>query len=139
MSKVSLKTRLNASADAVWEVIRDFNGLGKFMESIARSTMDGSGVGATRTLTFVGGSIIVERLESLEDAKHTLSYAIIQGDLPLEGYLSTMALRDLGQGKCELAWSSTFEPKGAPEADVVKMIEGVYREGFAGLKRLFAR
>jgi hypothetical protein len=136
MSNVSMKTTLNASADAVWTTVRDFGGVRKFVASLARCRVEGSGVGATRTVGFEGGGDIVERLESLDDAKRTLTYSIVKGELPFENYLSTMAVRDLGRGRCELAWSSTFEPQGAPEADVKAMIEGVYSDGFAGLKKL---
>jgi len=136
VAKAMWKTQINAPADAVWATIRDFGGLRKFVASIAQCTVKGSGVGATRTIAFEGGGGAVERLEGLHDAKRTLTYSIIEGELPFEGYLSTMAVRDLGKGRCEVSWSATFEPKGASEADGKAIIEGVYTEGFAGLKKL---
>ena len=136
MSSVSMKTTIAASADAVWEVISDFNGIGKFVAAVAGSTMEGSGVGAVRTLTFQDGGQVVERLEGLDAQARTLSYSILSAPLPLADYVSTMTVRGLGGGRCELAWSSTFEPKGAPEAEVRQIIEGVYSGGFEGLKAL---
>ena len=32
---------------------------------------------------------------------------------------------------------STFEPKGAPEAEAQKIVEGVYTMGFDGLKKIY--
>jgi len=138
MASVSMKTEIAAPADAVWDAIRDFNGLPKFVAAIATSTMEGTGVGAVRTLTFGDGGQVVERLESLDEPARTLSYSIVESPLPLTDYLSTMAVRDLGGGRCELAWSSTFEPAGAPEAEVRQIVEGVYTGGFEGLKALLA-
>jgi hypothetical protein len=138
MSKVSMSTRLNASADQVWKVLRDFNGLPVFVAAIKKSTMEGSGVGAVRTLTFEGGGPpVVEKLEKLDDQAKTLSYSIITSPLPLKDYFSTMEVMDVGAGQCELKWYSTFEPKDAPEAEAVKVVEGVYTGGFEGLKKLF--
>jgi hypothetical protein len=138
MSKVSMSTRLNASADQVWKVLRDFNGLPVFVAAIKKSTMEGSGVGAVRTLTFEGGGPpVVEKLEKLDDQAKTLSYSIITSPLPLKDYFSTMEVMDAGAGQCELKWYSTFEPKDAPEAEAVKVVEGVYAGGFEGLKKLF--
>ena len=36
-----------------------------------------------------------------------------------------------------LTWWSTFEPKGASEAEVQKILEGVYTMGFDGLKKIY--
>jgi len=135
VAKVFMKTTLKAPADAVWKTVRDFGAPTKYVAAISKSTLEGAGVGARRILDFQG-SRIVERLESLDDAKRTLTYTIVEGELPFADYLSTMQVRDLGKGRCELAWSCTFEPIGAPEADCKGIIEGVYSAGFAGLKKL---
>ena len=138
MAKVSMNTTINASADEVWKTISDFNGLPMFVAPIANSTVEDSGVGAVRTLSLQdGGPPIVERLESFDEESQTLTYSIIESPLPLEGYVSTMEVRDQGEGKCELTWSSTFELKGASEDEAKKIVEGVYSAGFEGLKKLY--
>jgi hypothetical protein len=136
MAAVCMKTTIGAPADEVWQSIRDFNGAGKYIAAITGSTMEGEGVGALRTITLEGGVEVVERLESLDDEARTLTYSIVRAPLPIENYVATMTLRDLGGGQCELEWSSTFEPKGAPEAEGVQLVEGVYSMGFEGLKKL---
>lgn len=138
MSKVSMSTRINASADQVWKVLRDFNGLPVFIASFEKSTMEGSGVGALRSLTLKsGGPPIVEKLEKLDDQAKALSYSIVTAPLPLKDYFATVEVTDLGSGQCEVKWYSTFEPTDAPEAEVIKIVEGVYSEAFEGLKKLF--
>ena len=69
MAKVSMMKELNASADEVWKTISDFNGLPKFVAALADSRMEGSGVGAVRTLTLKdGGPPILERIRFIEAA-----------------------------------------------------------------------
>jgi len=136
MADVCMKTTIKAPADDVWKTIRDFNGAGKYIAAITSSTMKGSGVGAVRTVTLEGGVQVLERLEDLDDEARTLTYSIVRAPLPIENYVATMTLRDLGAGRCELEWSSTFDPKGAPEAEGVQIVEGVYAMGFDGLKKL---
>jgi len=69
------------------------------------------------------------------DAK-TLSYSITNSPLPLANYLSTVKVKDLGNGGCEVEWSSTFEPKGMAEKEVAKMINDIYVSAIDGLKKL---
>jgi hypothetical protein len=138
VSKVSMSTRINASADKVWKLVSDFNGLPVFISAIKKSTMEGSGVGALRTLTLDGGGPpIVEKLEKFDDQAKTLSYSIVTSPLPVKDYFSTVEAIDLGAGQCELKWYSTFQPDGVPDAEAVKIIEGVYAGAFDGLKKLF--
>ena len=138
MSKVNMSTIINASTDEVWNILRDFNGLPKFIAAIKASTIEGAGVGAVRTLILDGGGPpIVEKLERLDDKARTLSYSIVTSPLPVKDYFSTVEVKDAGAGRCELKWSSTFQPKDAPEPEAVQTIEGVYAGAFEGLKTLF--
>ena len=137
MANVSMNTTIQASAAEVWKTLSDFNGLPKFVAAIVNSAMEGSGVGALRTLTLGDGGQIVEKLESLDEQAKSLSYSIVTSPLPLDNYLATVQVRDLGGNQCEVVWSSTFEPKGAPEAEAKKVVEGVYSLGFDGLKKLY--
>jgi mxaD protein len=117
------------------ETISDFNGMPKWHAVVETSNLEGSG--AVRTLTLQGGGPpVVEKLESLDKQTRTLSDSITSGPLPREDYLATMEVRAVGEGNCELKWSSTFEAKGAPEAEAVKIVEGIYAAGFEGLKKL---
>ena len=103
MARVSMQTTIPASADEVWRTISDFNGLPKFVSAITNSSMEGSGVGAVRTLTLQDSDApIVEKLESLDEQARTLSYSIIQSPLPLADYIATVEVRQLDEKQCEL-------------------------------------
>ena len=138
MAKVSMQTIINASADEVWKTISDFNGLPKFVPAITKSTVEGSGLGAVRTLRLQDSETpIIERLERMDEEKRSLSYSIIESPLPLADYIATLEIRPLAENRCEVTWWSTFEPKGAPESEALMTVEGVYAMGFEGLKKIY--
>ena len=137
MASVNMKTTINAPASDVWQTVSDFNGLGRFVAAVADSSVDGSGVGSKRTLTLQDGATLIEQLESLDEGSRSLKYSIVSGPLPVDNYLSTVEVNELGPNQCEVCWSSTFEPKGVPENDAREAIQGVYSMGFDGLKKLF--
>ena len=97
MGSVKVVETVNAGADRVWELFRDFGGISRFSQGIDSCTVEGEGVGAVRTLTMGGGLKLQERLEAFDDGGRTLSYAII-GDhpLPFDNYLSTIKVVDQG-------------------------------------------
>lgn len=135
MSEMQMKAQIDAPADAVWGTVRDFGNPQKFIAAIEACTLEGSGVGAVRTLS-LGSTTVVERLEALDDAARSLTYSIVSAPLPLEGYVATMRVRALGPDRCEVEWSCSFKPKGATEEEVKDIVRGVYAAGFAGLRKL---
>jgi hypothetical protein len=132
---ISLSATIDASADAIWQDVSDFQGVDRYLAIITSSKMEGSGVGALRTLTVEAG-VIVERLESLDEQSRTLSYSFVESPIPISGYLATMQVRETGDSQCELTWSSVFEPAGITEAEARDIIEGAYNMGFEGLRKL---
>jgi mxaD protein len=136
MANVMMKTTLQAPAAAAWKLIRDFGGVGKFLDAVQSVAVVGEGIGALRQITLKDGAVVEERLERLNDKTRTLVYSIASSPLPLDQYVATMTVKDLGPKECEVTWASEFEPKGAPEADARKFVEGVYAAGFAGLHKL---
>ena len=129
MTTVNVSETVAASADAVWGVMSDFGGI-EPNEMISSCTVEGSGVGAVRTIGLNGGGEVIERLESQDDGALKFSYAIInKSPLPVGNYISTVKISDAGNGSTNVDWSSTFDAMGAPEADVIKLIQGVYKVG----------
>ena len=96
--------------------------------------MEGEGVGALRTLTNADGSTIVERLESLDEDAHRLSYALLT-DTPFGNCLTTVTVRDLSPCQAELEWSATFQPAGLPASEAQEMLEGALAANCLALKQ----
>lgn len=125
-----------AAAQDVWETIRDFGGVNRWAPNIVRLEVSGSGIGALRTVIFKDGGRVVERLENLSDATKSLSYAILETPLPMEGCVSSLTVREMGPNRCEVEWYSTFGAKGAAESEVTRLLEKIYRVALARLARL---
>jgi carbon monoxide dehydrogenase subunit G len=134
MVSVKVSERVEASAEKVWELLRDFGGVQRFSPAIEKVTVRGSGVGAVRTLQVPGGVSLEERLEAFDDGGRRLSYSIVAGPIPVTGYLATIEVKDEGKA-CRVDWSSQFEPKGISDEQARGMIEGVYKGGIAGIKK----
>ncbi len=136
MAQVSVKASMPALAEDVWQTIRDFGGVHRWAPNIVSLEMRGEGVGALRTAHFKDGGRVVERLESRNDATRTLTYAILETPLPMEGCISSLTVHDLGPKGCEVEWYSTFGAKGAPESEAGRILEKIYRVALARLARL---
>ena len=134
MLHVKVSERIEAPAERVWELFRDFGGIERFTPGLEKVELRGSGIGAVRTISLPGGVQLQERLEAFDDRGRKLQYAIVAGPIPVTNYLATIAVHDEGQA-CRVDWSSQFEPQGLSEAQARGMIEGVYRGGLAGVKK----
>ena len=137
MVSVKVSERIEASADAVWELFRDFGGIQRFSAGFEKVEVTGSGIGAVRTITLPGGAALQERLEAFDDRGRRLQYAIVAGPIPVTNYLATIEVKDEGKA-CRIDWSSHFETKGITEDQGRGMIEGVYKGGIAGVKKALA-
>jgi hypothetical protein len=138
MTQVSSKTVIDMSADAVWQVIADFGAAGRYLSGVVACAVDGAGVGAQRRLTSADGSMIVERLETLDGAARELSYALLT-DTPFRNCLTTMTVSDPGSSRAELTWRATFDPDGLPESEAVELLEGALAANCLAPKQLIER
>tara|TARA_B100000029_G_C17479779_1_gene925114 strand:+ start:112 stop:534 length:423 start_codon:yes stop_codon:yes gene_type:complete len=138
MAKVSMRQSLPASANDVWGTVGTFSTINTWLPPIASCQADGDTVGSMRKLTTGDGAVVMERLDSSDAGARTYSYSITDSPLPLSGYSATIRVAEGGDGSsAEVHWTSEFEPDGAPEADVVAIIEGIYQAGFDALKEKF--
>ncbi len=136
MAEVLVTEDLPVPATKIWELVRDFGGIRKWVGDMVQGLeLEGEGVGAIRTITLPGDTKLSEELKAFDDEGRSFSYAIIgKSPLPVADYLSTFKLVETGANSCRIEWSSTFEPVGISDSDVKPMIEGIYTSGIAGLK-----
>ncbi len=134
MTKVSMNTKLNVSADEAWRMIGGFNALPDWHPSVDKSELTEEG--QTRTLSLAaGGGTIVEKLEKMDDGSRTYSYSIVDSPLPVANYRSTLKVTGEGDD-CTIEWTSEFDPVGA-ENEAADVIRGIYQAGFDNLKKMF--
>ncbi len=136
MKEVLVIKTLNAPADEVWATLRSFEGLERYLPTIAASSLEGTGIGAVRISRTWEGTQIVERLESIDDAARALTYSITASPLPVEDYRSILWVRELTGGRCSVMWACTFQPTNGSGKDVEKLLKGTFSAGLEGLERL---
>ena len=61
MCQVALSTVIASPADEVWETVKDFENPGKYLDAVAQCTMEGTGIGAVRTVKIHGGAFGIEK------------------------------------------------------------------------------
>lgn len=128
MANVSVTKQYDVNAEKLWNRIKAFNDMHKYLPAMITSCeVDGSGVGARRVCGTENGNIL-ETLQSLDNDNMTLEYSIDNDDapLPVANYMGKAALEKLSDNKVSFTWSASFDARGAPEADIVGMLEGAF-------------
>jgi len=126
---------IGVPAEVVWAAIRDFANPRAYASGVLSCTVEGSGVGAVRTMALPGGAEFKEELRALNDAARTLSYSIIQSPRPIADHEADFAVRDAGEGRCEVTWSCRFRAVGVPEAEMEETYGRIFEGGLAELKK----
>lgn len=138
MTTVTITEDIAGPAADVWAILGDFAGI-QVGGPVTAVDVEGEGVGMVRTLS-LGEGRIVERLDAHDAAAMRFAYSIINDDcaLPVSDYSARVQITDLGSDGCRVEWSGTFEPKGAAEAEVIPVVEDIYRGGIARARRAVA-
>lgn len=133
---------INATAESVWSVIRDFNSFPQwhpYVESSEILELTGATVGAVRQFTQVSGNKFTEKLMALDDLDYVIKYMVIEGPLTAENYISTIKLVPLpSEQKCLMKWDVEYdaEPEGMEQLN--KDLENVFVIGFDQLNTMLA-
>lgn len=160
--KVEESIEINASADKVWDLIKDYDKLHTWLPAVESSeTQGGNDKGATRVLTLKGGGTITEELKSYKAAKKSMKYRItdmstvktvhheLSGEdvdvpvLPVNNYSATITVKDKG-GNAEVIWKAAFyraflnnEPPPEMNEDAgIAAVSGVFKSGLENLKSM---
>jgi Polyketide cyclase / dehydrase and lipid transport len=133
---------IDASADRVWALARDFNGLPSWHPAIASSEIEGGlpgdRVGCVRRFTLKdGGGVLREKLLALSDSGRTLTYNILVSPMPVANYVATMRVTPVTVGgKAFAEWWAEFDVTSGPEQDTISHIgDKVFAVGFAAINR----
>lgn len=143
MAEVYTSSVIDAPADRVWAVIRDFNGLPGWHPAVAESRIEGGApadqVGCVRAFRMRDGGAIRERLLGLSDYDFSCTYSILESPMGVENYVATLKLTPITDGgRCFAEWSAEFDCAADRQADLVALIGGnVFQGGFDSLKRRF--
>lgn len=138
MAKAVVRDEISAKVDRVWACLRDFGDLRAWAPGDPEVTLEGSGVGAVRSVSMGGGMVVRERLTAFDEAGHSFGYEIAEGPMPFRDYAAKVALTSRAGDRTAIEWSSTFEPQGMSETDTIAMVEQLYRGFIDKLKQTLA-
>lgn len=118
-----------------WALLGDFCGIKNWHPAIASCELSEKDGAKIRTLTTKDGAKFIEKLVNWDDAGTSYTYAILEGPLPVQNYVSTVKIEDDDEpGKVAITWSSTFDPKGVSDTVARKAVADVYLAGLLALK-----
>ena len=135
MTKVNMTTDLDVAADELWDLIGGFDAMPDWHPAIEKSELQEEG--QKRKLSLSGGGTIIEKLVKNDPDERVYSYTIEDSPLPFSNYIAELRVKDNGEGKSSVEWSSEFKATDAPESEVIDIVQGVYQAGFDNLKKMF--
>src|SRR5262245_25005643 len=134
MAKISVNQDYAASAADVWQKLSDFGGLAGWMPGVESCEVKGEGIGAVRTLK-MGPMKVVEKLESFDADRRSLSYSLIEGPMPLRNFRGAIEVTERSPTGCRVDWSAAFDlPEGVRENQIAPGIEAGYGGALSALK-----
>jgi hypothetical protein len=143
MAKVYRSAVIDASADRVWALVRDFNALPKWHPAIAESAIEGGlpsdQVGCIRRFTLRSdGGLLREQLLALSDLDRTCTYNILISPMPVANYVATLRFTPITAGDKTFAeWWAEFDVTSGPEQATTSDIgDNVFVVGFASINKL---
>lgn len=140
MPRVVKSTVVNAPTDAVWDVIRDFNGHDQWHPAVASSQVERSQpsdkVGCVRNFRLEDGANLREQLLTLSDLEQSFSYCLLDTPIPLFNYVAHVRLFPVTDGdRTFWEWESQFDaPKGRSDELAELVGDGIYVAGFNAVK-----
>lgn len=140
MPRVVKSTVVNAPTDAVWDVIRDFNGHDQWHPAVATSQVERSQpsdkVGCVRNFRLEDGANLREQLLTLSDLEQSFSYCLLDTPIPLFNYVAHVRLFPVTDGdRTFWEWESRFDtPKGRSDELAELVGDGIYVAGFNAVK-----
>jgi hypothetical protein len=131
---VAESVELEASPDAVWSVVGQFNL--DWHPLVAGVGLIGSGPGQLRKIQTRDGKEIVERLEEVDNAERFYRYREIAG-IAVSHYIGTIGVKPQGRG-CVASWRVEFLADRQPDIVVRTMVSALLKTGLGSLKQRFA-
>jgi NADPH:quinone reductase len=134
-------TVIDAPADDLWSILRDFNSHSRWHPGVETSRIEGGEtgdrIGAVRDFRLTDGSRIREQLLYLSDSKLSFGYCILEAPAPLRDYVAHVRLRPVtGEDACLWEWRASFEPSATERDRLARFVrDDIIEAGFAAMRR----
>ena len=140
MVKVLRSTILEAPIEAVWDILRDFNGHDRWHPTVTTSQIErgreADRVGCVRKFKLSDGSELREQLLALSDADASYSYCLLDTPVPLFNYVSHVRLIPVTDADHTYwQWEGNFSTFAEQKDALTQRVgDDIYRAGFDAIR-----
>lgn len=140
MPRVIRSTVMDAPVEAVWDVIRDFNGHDRWHPAVAESHVErgqpSDRVGCVRNFRLAGGENLREQLLTLSDLEMSFSYCLLDTPVPLFNYVAHVRLTPVTDTDSTFwEWESRFDTPAGQSQELADMVgNDIYAAGFEAVR-----
>jgi len=130
---VSHSSEINDSSEKLWDTIRSFDGVERYLQIVSKTVVEGTGQGAKRICDISMGSQIFqihETLESLDDSNQSLVISLDDGPIQMRGMKFSFVVKSLDNGKSNITISTNVE-----NPDAEGMVKNLFAMIGQGLKK----
>jgi len=109
-------TKINDSSDKLWNTLRSFDGVERYLSIVTKSVINGTKKGSIRKCDVSMGHQTFQTLETLEildDPNQILKVSLDEGPIQLKGMKFTFMVKSIGQDKSNITISTDV---GNPDA-----------------------
>lgn len=145
MIRIYVSSVIDAPADEVWRVLRDFNGLPRWAPFVAHSRIEGAlspdTVGCVRHFELRQGGVIREQLLALSDYDYTCVYTILESPMGVDDYVATLQLKPVTDGnRSFVEWTAEFDCAPDREGELREQIgQQVFLAALQSLQSMLGR
>jgi len=119
MASIYKELLLETSADTAWAALRQ---PGEARALFAPVLVDSHLDGEIRTVRFANGSVVEERIITIDDERRRIVYAAEKGT-PMTHHHASMQVIPEGDGRCRFVWITDLLPDSVA-ASISPMIDG---------------
>jgi hypothetical protein len=140
MVSIIRSTVIAAPIEAVWQVLRDFNGHDQWHPAVATSAIErgqpSDRVGCVRRFRLADGAELREQLLTLSDAETMFSYCLLDTPIPLLNYVAHVRLIPVTDtDETFWDWRCRFDTPKGREAELAATVgENIYQAGFDAIR-----
>jgi hypothetical protein len=139
MLSLNLHVDLDQSADRVWDLVGNFNGLPDWHPWVKASALEAVPGGIGRRVTIDGGTAgprdLVERLVSFDGPSREYAYTIVAGPAPFIDYVGRFRVLPKSPDSCTLEFTARFRAaSGKTDPEATERIQTFYEAALAHLR-----
>ena len=144
MLEIKLSVNLASSAEDVWSLVGNFNGLPDWHPWVRASVLEPAAGGVGRRVTIVGGTVdhreLTERLLFYDSSLRKYAYTVIAGPAPYTDYVGRLRVVPNGPEGCVVEFHGRFRAApGKRDAEASDRLRTFYEIGLNYLPALFGR